>query len=381
MKPYVLVSGDFVTTGGMDRANYALADYLARKGHPVHLVANRVASDLVALPTVRWHAVAKPANSYFLGEFLLARRGKALGRQLAREGGRVVVNGGNCCFEDVNWVHYVHAAYRAECRASWPWRFKQWVAHETFLRGERQALKKARLVLANSQTTRTDLVNRLGLPHDKVRVLYYGIDADRFRPVGMDEKRAMRDRLGWPADRPLAAFIGALGDRRKGFDTLFEAWRLLCASPGWDVDLVVIGTGPEFPVWVERAKAQGLESRIRFLGFRHDVPELLPCCDVLVAPTRYEAYGLGVHEALCCGVPALVSKSAGVAEQYPEALQDLLIADCDDAPALAAHLRNWREKSQHYTEVTRELAARLRLRTWDVMAEEMVAMIAEPARC
>ena len=39
MKPFLLVSNDFVTTGGMDRANHALAMYLARKGHPVHLVA------------------------------------------------------------------------------------------------------------------------------------------------------------------------------------------------------------------------------------------------------------------------------------------------------------------------------------------------------
>jgi glycosyltransferase involved in cell wall biosynthesis len=379
MKPFVLVSGDFVTTGGQDRANYALADYLARRGHPVHLVAHGVAPELTALPTVRWHGVARPASSAYLGEFLLARRGKALAGQLAREGARVVVNGGNCCYEGVNWVHYVHAAYRAQSRASWPWRLKQWVAHQTFLRGERQALAKARLVLANSQATRADLVNRLGLHPDKVRVLYYGIDADRFRPIGSDQRRARREQLGWPADRPLAVFIGALGDRRKGFDTLFEAWRQLCADAGWDVDLIVIGTGRELPLWVERAKAGGIEPRIRFLGFRRDVPELLPCCDVLVAPTRYEAYGLGVHEALCCGLPALVSGSAGVAEQYPEALRDLLLADCDDAPALASRLRDWRAKSQEYSEAARGLADRLRQRTWDVMAEELVALMAEAA--
>ncbi|MDK2408772.1 glycosyltransferase [Aphanizomenon sp. PH219] len=54
---------------------------------------------------------------------------------------------------------------------------------------------------------------------------------------------------------------------------------------------------------------------INFLGFRADVPNLLRAADCLVAPTRYEAYDLGVHEALCCGLPAIVSADAGVDER------------------------------------------------------------------
>src|SRR5262245_19050549 len=91
--PYVLVSGDFVTTGGMDRANYALAAYLARRGTPVHLVTHRAAAELAALPAVRVHRVAKPAGSYLLGGLLLDRAGR---RWAARAGGRTVVNAGNC---------------------------------------------------------------------------------------------------------------------------------------------------------------------------------------------------------------------------------------------------------------------------------------------
>ena len=52
-----------------------------------------------------------------------------------------------------------------------------------------------------------------------------------------------------------------------------------------------------------------------------DVPNLLRAADCLVAPTRYEAYGLGVHEALCCGLPGIVSADAGVAERYSPELQ------------------------------------------------------------
>src|SRR5262249_8967970 len=109
---WVLVSGDFTPLGGMDRANHALAGYLARReGAEVHLVTHRAWDDLVALPGVRVHRVARPAGSHLLGMPLLARAGRRWARRLAAEGARVVVNGGNCAWGDINWVHYVHAAW------------------------------------------------------------------------------------------------------------------------------------------------------------------------------------------------------------------------------------------------------------------------------
>ena len=97
----------------MDRANHALASYLARrKGAEVHLVAHRVADDLATLPNVRVHGVRRPWGKHLLGAPLLAREGRRQARRLASRGRGVVVNGGNCRWDDVNWVHYVHAAWQ-----------------------------------------------------------------------------------------------------------------------------------------------------------------------------------------------------------------------------------------------------------------------------
>ena len=54
--------------------------------------------------------------------------------------------------------------------------------------------------------------------------------------------------------------------------------------------------------------ASCLEGRVRFLGFRRDMPAVFAACDLLIHPARYEAYGLAVHEALCRGLPALVTR-------------------------------------------------------------------------
>ncbi len=363
-RPVVLVTGDFVPTGGMDRANYALASYLARAGHPVRLVAYRVAADLAALPGVTVVPARKPWGSHFLGGWWLA----AAGRRAAREPGTLtVVNGGNCPVPDVNWVHYVHAAFRPATHGSVLRRFKARVERPLDLHAERTALRSARVVIANSERTRRDVIDRLGVSGDRVHVVYYGTDAARFRPAAAAERTTLREAFGWPLDRPVVLFLGALADRRKGFDTLFEAWSRLCRSSAWDAVLGVIGQGAELPAWRERANAAGLGDRIRFLGFRDDVPDLLRAADALVSPTRYEAYGLGVHEALCCGLPAFVTAAAGVAERYPPELADLLLPSPDDAADLAARLARWRNDPAAWAARVTPLSACLREWTWDDM--------------
>jgi glycosyltransferase involved in cell wall biosynthesis len=201
------------------------------------------------------------------------------------------------------------------------------------------------------------------------------VDPALFYPPAPEDRRATRRRLGWPQTRWLVAFIGALGDHRKGFDTLFTAWQQLCRDPRWEAELMVIGMGSELPAWRARAAAAGLGARVRFLGFRRDVPELLRACDALVSPTRYEAYGLNVHEALCCAVPALVSASAGVAERYPPNLRGLLLPDPDDAADLAARLRSCREAADGYRPALVSLAATLRRTTWQDMGRQILARI------
>jgi glycosyltransferase involved in cell wall biosynthesis len=379
-RTWLLVSGDFTPLGGMDVANHALARHLAlRPGtEAVHLVTHRAWADLAALPAVRVHRVARPGGSHLLGMPLLARAGRAWARRLAPGGARVIVNGGNCAWGDVNWVHYVHAAWAPPADGGPAARLKAAVAHRYFLRTERARVPRAGLVLANSERTRADLIDRLGVPAGRVRVVYYGIDPARFGPPTAAERAGARARLGLPGDdRPVVAFVGALGDRRKGFDTLFAAWRHLAGASSWAARLVVVGAGAALAAWRARAAAAGLLGpSIQFLGFRDDVPDVLAACDLLVSPARYEPYGLNAHEALCRGLPALVAARAGVAERYPPALRGpLLLPDPEDAAALARRLRAWHDARAACRAAVAPLGRELRARTWDRCAAEIVERI------
>jgi len=299
--------------------------------------------------------------------------GRRQARRLSPD--HAVVNGGNCVLPVVNWVHYVHASWPARGAGSVARRLKARADHQINVRLERAALGRATLAIANSELTRRHLIELVGVAPERVETIYLGTDPSRFHPADSSERAAIRARNGWDDGRPLLAFVGALGDLRKGFDRLLAAWAILARGSDWDARLVVVGRGASLPFWQARVAEQGMGGSVEFLGFRSDVPELLRGCDGLISPTRYDSYGLNAQEALCCGLPALVSADAGVAERYPPALRSLLLDDPDDADALASHIRRWRSGVGRPCPELASLSHRLRAYTWNDMAARMVARI------
>lgn len=357
----------------MDRANYALAARLASTGHEVHLVTHHAAASLRCGGAIVHHA-PRPAGAHALGMPLLAREATRRARELRGRRPRIVANGGNCVLPGLNWVHYVHAAYDASGQGSPAARGIAALQRRYVLGRESQAVSRADLVICNSDRTRADVVNRLGVPPDRARVVYYGTDAALFSPPDPEARRAARVALGVRDDRDVVLFVGALGDRRKGFDALFSAWQALC-SRGWGADLFVAGEGRELAAWRSRALQAGIAECVHFLGFRDDIPVLLAAADVLVHPARYEAYGLSVHEALCAGVPAIVTADTGVAERYPASLRDLLLSAVTRESVLAA-LDAWIAGKPSYAAAAAATGAAWRARTWDHMADDIIALAA-----
>lgn len=376
MRQIALISGDFTPLGGMDAGNHALADYLASRGDcEVHLIAHRIWHDLAANARVKFHPVRRWANSNLLSAPVLDLVARGVGRRILEQGGRVVVNGGNCRLGDVNWVHYVHAGNPPTIAGAWWRRLHGQLAYRYYLWTERRVVRSAKVVIVNSRVTAAQVVERLGVKPERVKVVYYGCDPARFVPVDEAQRQAAASRFGLPADQPIALFVGALGDRRKGFDSLFEAWSELCAQPDWPAHLAVAGAGGELELWKQRAVDAGLEKRISFLGFRKDIPDLMRCGSVLVHPARYEAYGLAVQEALCAGVPAIVSRAAGVSERYPDELNDLLMEPGAGAAGIRQALLRWQAGQRGLREATGRLSHQLRLHTWDHMAGEIYQLL------
>lgn len=130
---------------------------------------------------------------------------------------------------------------------------------------------------------------------------------------------------------PLALALGRL-HRNKGFDVLLEA-----LARAAHVHLWLAGDGPERVALERRARQVGVESRVRFLGWRDDVPSLLAACDFLVVPSRQEPLGNTIVEAWAASRPVIASETAGPKELIAADETGLLVP-ADDPRALALAL-------------------------------------------
>ena len=376
--PWVLVAGGFHRKGGMDRANLALAEYLLEQNIPIHVIAHQVEACLAKHPLAEVRLVPLPLGSYMLGQFPLGFHGRRTARRILKKLPRaqVVVNGGNCIWPGINWAHYIHQAWPAAPPSGAPWlfRMKGVLSGSLDRKNERAAFQCARLVITNSERTSREVIEYFGVDRSRVHTVYLGTDPDWVLVTGA-ERAASRRSLEIPESRAVALFVGALGyDNRKGFDVLFRAWKELCTRSDWDVDLLVAGTGPALPMWRTSIQQAGLGGRIRLLGFSDQVKSVLAAADVLVSPVRYESYGLNVQEAICRGIPAMVSASAGVAEHYESDFAPMLIPDPEDTGNLVQRLLAWRMRMEEWKARFQPFGDRLRSRSWRDTAVDIVSI-------
>jgi glycosyltransferase involved in cell wall biosynthesis len=263
--PWVLVAGGFHNRGGMDKANAALATYLLERKIPLHLVTHKLAPQFEG-QDVKVHLVPLPAGSFLIGEWFLNRRGQAVAREVIRQhpGTRVVVNGGNCSWPDINWVHSVHHAWPCtDMRSPTIFKIKNRLAKGYARRSERLGIRAARVVLANSERTRQHVISFFQIDPDKVYTVYLGTDPI-LGPPTTAARAAARKWLRSAEDRPLVLFVGALSyDQNKGLDTLGSAWRTLCFRPCWDANLIVAGGGNGLGRWKSEVAKAGLQHRDR----------------------------------------------------------------------------------------------------------------------
>jgi glycosyltransferase involved in cell wall biosynthesis len=242
---------------------------------------------------------------------------------------------------------------------------------------ERHAAKCARVIISNSKRTTQDLIKHLGADPQKVHTVYLGAESG-WGLVTSLERAASREALGIARERPVACFVGTLSfDCNKGFDLLLKAWQKLCADPKWDVELLIAGSGNAFRMCREQISLFKLDGRVRLLGFTNQVASLLAAADLLVSPVRYEAYGLNVQEAICRGIPSIVSAKAGVAERYGPDIASLLLQDPEDVDGLVKTLWQWRSHLDSLKKGFERLGEELRAYGWREMSNRIMSIALE----
>lgn len=214
--------------------------------------------------------------------------------------------------------------------------------------------------IAVSDEAKAYMVGVEGIPKTKVRVVKNGIDMSRV---------LQRSARGFH-DVPRLITVGRLAPQ-KGQATLLKALALV-ASP-WTLD--VIGTGPLEAELRSLAERLNVAGRIRWLGYRTDVSELLAQADVFCFPSRWEGLGLALLEAAAAGVPVVASGLPVFREVLGDG--EATYVPAGDVPALAHALGDILRDP--YPAVQRAQAASVRIRA-EFSIEKMVGEYAKMYR-
>jgi glycosyltransferase involved in cell wall biosynthesis len=154
----------------------------------------------------------------------------------------------------------------------------------------------------------------MGVPPERIFPMPYTVDNARFTApngTGDAERAAWRERFAIPPSIP-AILYAAKFTRRKHPELVLEAARRLRERTKRPFTIVLCGSGELEPELRAFCATHGLDNVV-FTGFvnQAELPMLYGACDVFVLPSEVEPWGLAVNEAMCAGLPIVVSREVG----------------------------------------------------------------------
>ncbi len=198
---------------------------------------------------------------------------------------------------------------------------------------EGRVLRRATLAICNSEFTRTTILNAYGIPSSRLRVVYKAVETNAFvRPVSAQKPPDIDGLSG-----PHLLFLGA-DWQRKGLDLLLDAVRLI--QPDYPkVQVTVVGPDPEDRALRSLIQKRGLFGHVMLVGqaSRERVAQYMWHSDLLVLPSRREALGVAVLEAMAAGLPVVASSVGGIPEILRAGREGLLVP-ANDSKSLSSAL-------------------------------------------
>jgi len=356
----------------------------------IHIYSQHV-EDL-DLSTVIWHRVSRlpgPHLFSFLWWFATNCLRRAWDRQFHGLRYDIVYSPGpNCLDADVISVHILFAEYARRAQPelsfnrnsiwSWPLLVHRKLYYRLAIALERLAYARDRVTLfSTSRKTATDLGRIYGGRRDPIRVIYAGLDhaiLNSMRRLTLRERA--RKLLGLSGEQFVVLLIG--NDwRNKGLPVLLQALVILRPLP---IHLLVV-SAENSAVCDAVVRCFGLDDRVDILPPRNDVELYYAAADLYAGPSLEDAFALPPAEAMACGLPVIVSASAGVSEIITDGSDGLILQDPTDANALARMIRRLYEDHEYRDRLAKNAEKTARQFTWERSGRELNAILEKILRC
>jgi glycosyltransferase involved in cell wall biosynthesis len=206
------------------------------------------------------------------------------------------------------WVYTEHSMWNKRRELPWARRLEGW------------AYRKYDRIIAISESAGQSLIVWQPWLKGKLAIVPNGIDLSLF-DVTEEQARQKRVELGIDENTRIILYAGRLV-KEKGADVLIQAACLLQMT---DWLLIIAGDGPEMTNLKTLCSSTGMEDRLRFLGTRLDIPQLMAVSDLVVLPSRWEGLPLTLLEAMAAGKPVVACRVGGAPEVIRDGVEGFLV--------------------------------------------------------
>ncbi|VAV83224.1 hypothetical protein MNBD_DELTA01-1469 [hydrothermal vent metagenome] len=320
-----LVGRGFSTSwGGAERVGVNLATSLKEAGHSVTLYSARADQSVAGLP------VTKVETSGFSSALKILGFNKNVGKLLGSAGQDVIFGLTQIYPLDIYragggvYAHWMRLRYPSFYQRLLKYIFAP--VHPAMLRLEKKIMApgNCRYVITNSELVKGHMESYFGVPPEKIRVIYNGIDHSVFNPELRKHRRGVRERLGIGQQDVVALFVSN-NWKRKGLGTIVRA---MARAPYLKVLVVGRGSTALQNAAVKRMGMGG--GNLFFAGASQNVEEYYGAADFFVLPTRYDPCSNACLEAMASGLPVITTTENGASEFIKEGRNGFILDRWND---------------------------------------------------
>lgn len=208
----------------------------------------------------------------------------------------------------------IHASWLKRLAQHKPWYQKLWLKidpfHRLIIATERKMAQDKNLTfVANSPLVKRELMDWYQVPEERVVIIENGINTQEFTPATPGEKTKLKASLNLSTKQPMVLFVGS-GFERKGAFNLVRAMADMS-----DFQVVIIGHDKHLNRLKNLCHTLKIENRVHILGPKNDVKPYLKAADIFCLPSIYDSLPNALLEALCSGLPSIITEGVGIADK------------------------------------------------------------------
>jgi UDP-glucose:(heptosyl)LPS alpha-1,3-glucosyltransferase len=237
---------------------------------------------------------------------------------------------------------------------------------------ENRLFNKNKKYIAISHSIKKELMEHFHIPERNIATIYHGVDTEHFKPPSTEDAISVRVRLRTelriPNDATVLLHCGAL-NQRKGVPIAIETLGFL-KNQGFDnIHYVAVGAG-DTSYLKKSAEKQNILDQVHFIQHSKNIRDYYWMSDIFFFPTVYEPFGLVILEAMACGLPCVVSASAGGSELIVHGENGVLLENILDPEAMAQQLSEFLKNKLLQKQISTQAFATAKEHSWQRVAEE-----------